>query len=145
MELVHRGRRCVHATSDIWNRREFEEALDGAVLSPRSVQQREHHIDRRQQLRTGDCGSGHGCDIERGAACDLRESIVDDLQVRGVRLQQPLAVGGDADRDHVVLVAIDRRHDVARGDTRNRMFVGSSPEEHRHVGLSHGTTIRPLG
>ena len=43
--LVHARRRGQHAGADIRNVREFEQALHGAVLAVRPMQDREHHVD----------------------------------------------------------------------------------------------------
>ena len=49
--LVHADRRGQHAGADVAHAGHLQQALEGAVLAPRAVQQREHHVDLADDRR----------------------------------------------------------------------------------------------
>ena len=47
--LVHAERGCEHARADVGEPGQLEQALDGAVLAVRAVEQDEHDVERRER------------------------------------------------------------------------------------------------
>ncbi len=152
--------------ADVAHAGHLEHPLDGAVLAPGPVQQREDHVDlaerARRLRRLGDDQVGRGG--ARGPARRWRgrrrpagsRSRPVDAQPLGVAgLQHPAAVRGDADRHHVVLLAVDGREHAARrdaGDRRARWSVppkttatrGLRPGCGRAVSSGHGSSPMTL-
>jgi hypothetical protein len=155
--LVHAHRTGEHARADIADPRHLEHPLDGAVLTPRSVQEGEHDVDLTERPRwlrrlvddqVGGSGVARQCD--RGPrTVDLRQLVGsrDLQQVRVPRLEHPAAVGGDADRHDVVLVAVDGLQHAAGRHARDGVLAGPAAEDNGDAlparpcsaGLAHRT------
>ena len=141
--LVHADGGRQHAGAHVAGVGQLQEALDGAVLAERAVQQREHHVHGAEFLRdlvrgghdqlvfAADFGQRHGLgrgrDLGQGGR---RERPV--LRVAGG--QHPLAGLGDPDRDDLVLRLVDGAEDPGRGHAADRVFAGTAAEQHRHAG-----------
>ena len=70
--------------------------------------------------------------VDRGAA--RRPVIAQPRRVAG--LEHPAAVGRDADRHHVVALAVDGREHAAGGDARDRVLAGAAAEDDGDAGLA---------
>ena len=74
-----------------------------------------------------------------------RSSAEVEREVGGVgRLEDPAAVGRDADRHHVVLLGVDRGQHAAGGHAGDRVLAGAAPEEEgdaRTAGRTLGVTL----
>ena len=145
--LVHADRGGEHAGADVPDPGHLEHALDGAVLAPRPVQQREDHVDvaeRARRLRrlgddqAGRAGaSGASAIVARSPSTAGQPVGALDPQPLGVAgLQHPAAVGGDADRHHVVLLAVDGREHAAGGHARDGVLAGAAAEDDGDAGLA---------
>ena len=111
--LVHADRGGEHAGADVADAGHLEHPLDGAVLAPRPVQQREDDVDLAERAAAAATARGRpgrsrrrlADQGDRGAVAVDAGQLVGalDPQPLGVAgLQHPAAVGGDADRHHVV-------------------------------------------
>ena len=132
-DLVHRDRRTEHPRTDVRQVGELEQPLHGAVLSIRTVQQRQHDVDVERGARTGgrvaqrirdqlpDAFRERAVDRERGRQ---RVPARLDRGAGGVG-EQPRPVGGDRHRHDLVPVGVERtRH---RDGGRARHVVLSRP------------------
>ena len=124
-QLVHRQRRAQHPRAHIGHVGHLEQALDGAVLSQRAVQQREH-----------DHGSGGGQFGEAGERVPGGPGRVERLGQfaggvgGGSGLgQRPASVEADAHRDDVVAVGVDGGQHVAGRHARDVVLGAAAPEE----------------
>ena len=128
--LVHRQRRAEHAGSDVGDVGQLEQALHGAVLTHRPVQQRQHDrplvVGRRQGGERRHRGAGRveplGQLGHAGSQCLL-----------GALRQCPLAVGGDADRRHAVTAGIDGSQHVRGGHAADVVLRRLAAEQHDEV------------
>ena len=150
--LVHADRAREHAGADVPDPGHLEHALDRAVLAPGAVQEREDDVDLAQGARR----LGRLGDHEVGPVAVLGErdgravpvdrgELVGPLDLQPVRvagLQDPAAVGGDADRHHVVRLPVDRLQDAPGGDARDRVLAGAAPEDDGDAGLAGGRVHR---
>ena len=138
--LVHADGGREHARADVGDTGEFEQALQGAVLAVGAVQHREDDVDLAECL-----GHGAGLGVDHLAAARVhrqqhRALLVGDLLDRGhpalfdghplglVRGQRPAALAGDADRQDVVLVAVDGPQHAGRGH-HGHAVLGAAPAE----------------
>ena len=137
--LVHADSAGEHPCADVADARHLEHPLDGAVLAPGPVQEREDDVDLAEGLRglrglvhdeVGDLGVPR--ERHRSAVAVDRGQLVGtgDLQPLGVAgLQHPAAVCRNADRHDVVLVTVDGVEHAAGGDTGDRVLVGPPTED----------------
>jgi hypothetical protein len=116
------------------------------------VQQGKHHIDlaegprglsrlRNDQVvpsRVGAQGYGTGGRIDRGDV-----SRGQGQPFRLVRLEDPLSVDADADRDDVVGILVDHREDARRGGARNGVLTRPTTEDDSDAGLAVRAHWRP--
>ena len=125
--LVEAQRRGEDAGTDVRNPGELEQALHGAVLTHRTVQQRQH-----------DHGLGGSGRKDRGKRIELRAIAVIGRRQRaradpeggdGVCRLDPPPVAGDPDRHDVVLRRVSRVQHVERGDAGDFVLGGLSSEE----------------
>ena len=146
--LVHADRAGEHAGADVADAGHLEHALDGAVLAPRAVQQREDDVDLAERLRrlrrlvddqVGARRSSRG-QGDAARSPSTRGQLVGalDPQPLGVAgLEHPAAVGGDADRHHVV-----RRRGRSpaarcrRSRSEMRVLAGAAAEDDGDAGLA---------
>jgi hypothetical protein len=126
--LVHAHRAGEHTGTDVPDAGDLQQALERAVLAVRAVQEREDDIDPADLLRNvRGLQSDHGVVVRVVGEYDLGALLVDlgqagalDREPVGiVAFEHPAAVERDADRDHVVLVAVDRAEHAAGGHARD--------------------------
>jgi hypothetical protein len=144
--LVHPDRGGENSGADVAHARHLQQALDGAVLTPRPVQQREDDVDLAELVRHGGRVVHHQLaaapltgKADRGAGgVDLRQLLSggDREPVRVVGLEHPPAVVGDADRHHVVPLRVDGREHAARRRTGHRVLAGPAAEDHGDARLA---------
>ncbi len=96
----------------------------GAVLAPRSVEQREGHVEAVEVLPLE----------RREPVAYLWEGARTEVGPVGC-LDDPVAVAGDADRLNVVLFTIDHREHLAGREARDAMFAGTTAKDHCQAGL----------
>ena len=154
VRLVHADGTGQHARADVADPGHLEHPLDGAVLAPRARAargrpRRPHRASAaaataraRPGRWTGVARQGHG-----GPPPSTSGELVGtgDLQRLGVaRLQHPAAVGGDADRHHVVRRPVDGLQHAPRGHARDGVLAGPAAEHHGHALLGLGWLIGPV-
>jgi hypothetical protein len=107
--FVHACGAGQYTRADVWHPGQLEQALDGAVLAVRSVQDGEHDVDRGEHLAALTEGQqlaaahrvGRKCQFGARFPGDLRQPAVRDRQSVGAAVgQHPRSTGGDADRDY---------------------------------------------
>jgi hypothetical protein len=146
--LVHRGGRREDVGAHVGQAGHLEQSLDGAVLPVRPVEHREDHVDAGQRGDAVDRladdqvgGGGVGGEHDRVAAGrgDLGKLPVADGQRRGVHAgQDPAALAGDADRQHLVLVRVERPQDASGAHARDRVLGAATSEDDRDTGFPRG-------
>src|SRR5262249_495435 len=97
---------------------------------------------------TGAAGRGVGAGGDRGAGGGQglrgRQLAVGDRQAaRVVRGQDPATVAGDAHRDHLVTVPVERREHVPGAQARYRVLRAPPAEHDRHPDLALLVQCRP--
>jgi hypothetical protein len=139
--LVHRRSRGEDPGADVGDAGELQQALQGAVLTIGTVQQRQHDVDLTELLwhlaglLHGEASlGGIAAEHHRGSRLlDLRQRATGDGELlRFVGGEHPAPVTGDADRDDVVGAAIDRGKHTARGHARDGVLGASAAEDNGH-------------
>ncbi len=129
--LVHADRRGEHAGTDVAHPGHLQQTLDGAVLAPRAVQQREDHVDlaegaaarRWARARRARCRRTRSASVtvaRVGSTSGSLSPVVIASRSGSPDSQHPAAVVGDADRDHVVAVGVDRAEARCRRSSTRR-------------------------
>ena len=122
--------------------------LHGAVLAVRSVQQRQHDVDGEPTRGAHTTGRDQVTEPRGGVAVDgerprQRVGLATrgrfDRAPGGVR-EEPLPLGGDGHRHHLVAGRVERPSDRDRGHPRH-VVLGRPPAEEQHHAE---TTIRHL-
>jgi hypothetical protein len=148
--LVHAGGAGEDPRAHVADPGELEQALDRAVLAVRAVQQRQHHVDVAE--RPGHLAGLHDDEIaSRAERKDEGQAVAAHLgQVTPLDReplagdQDPPAVTGDAHRDDLVAILVDRRHDTARGEAGDRMLRAAAAENDGDTDLAHASTSSRL-
>ena len=143
--LVHADRGGEHAGADVAHAGHLEHPLQGAVLAPRAVEQREDHVDLADDRRDlggsvttrSVAGGAPSSATSDASGVDLGQVVAADREPGGVvGLQHPPAVGGDADRHDVVRLAVDRGQHAPGGHARDAVLGGPAAEDDRDARLA---------
>ena len=114
---------------DVRHAGELEQALHGAVLAVRAVQERE---TRRRPDRTRRATqSGRRGARPRRRAGETAGSSRPRISSARASLSDPPAFRRDADRDDVVPVRVERAEHAAGGDAGDRVLAAATAEDHR--------------
>ena len=142
--LVHADRAGQHAGADVAGAHHLEQALDGAVLAERPVQQGDRYVHRAQSVQAPTPGvrpapSPTGPRISTASwassvSSGSRPSVTAKLR-DGVRIDHdPAARPGDADPDHVVAVPVQRPDHPGGRQAGHRVLAARSAEHHGDPG-----------
>ena len=132
--LVHGDGGTQHAGAHVGDIGQLKQALDGAVFSEGTVKHREDHVDRSLWSHPG-AVSLELNQLARGGRLGGKEHVPPLLQDLGEipfqksRIGTPAALLGDANRDDVVLGAIDGCQNRCRRLQRDFMLSGFAAEE----------------
>jgi hypothetical protein len=144
VRLVHADRAREDARPDVGDVGHLEETLDRAVLAVGAVQHREDDVEVAEGtggLALVEDGQGAGGGVTgqhdgRARGVDLGQlAVADDHRVRVVDGEHPAALGGDADRHHLVEVPVDGPQHAARGHAGHGVLGGTTAEDHGNTGL----------
>ena len=145
--LVHASGGSEHTAANVWHVHHFEQALNRAILTVRTMQYRKHgvHVAKRSQ---------------RAVIFTSEETILAECHIQhhifgGIRLlhhrqafahvplawilaaYDPLAVLGDSHLNGFELVSIQRAQHARRRDAGNRMLVGFAAIHHHNALFCH--------
>jgi len=154
--LVHPDRAGEHAGSHIARAHHLEQALDGAVLAERPVQQRQGDVNGTNLLQGrlfgsrafpyGQLAAAGNPDKHRvgGILAELRQLAVRLLQVGEGRLidPDPPSRPGDPNPDDVVAISVDRCQHTGRGQAGDPVLAAGTAEDHCHPGT--GMAVLPM-
>jgi hypothetical protein len=119
--LVHAQGGGEHAAADVGQAEDLEQALEGAVLAVRAVQDREHEV------------GAEGEEVAHGLA------VADDAGERGVdRSGAPAAVAADAEQDRCEAIAVERGEHLGRAAQRDLVLRAAAAEDEEEALGWHG-------
>jgi hypothetical protein len=119
--LVHAQGRGEHAAADVGEAEHLEQALEGAVLAVRAVQDREHEV------------GAEGQEVAHGLA------VADDAGERDLgRAGPPAAVAADAEEDGGVTRAVEGREHLGRAAERDLVLRAAAAEDEEEALGWHG-------
>ena len=147
--LVHPDRRGEHPRSDVGDAGQLEEPLDRAVLAVRSVQDREHDVERLRgtaAVERHECaprGVGGKGDLDAVFRYGLERGLRHLEQVQALGSGQPAPLLGDRNRDDLVARRIERPDDRCRRAQRHLVLARAPPVHHPHPHpRAHHSTMR---
>lgn len=153
--LAHRGGEDTSA--DVGDTGEFEQSLEGAVLTVGAVQHREDDVDLAECLGHGAGFAVHDLAVRRvdgehdaalgrlGQLLHARRPAIGDRHAVGlVGGERPPAVRGDADGQYVVLRPVDGPQHGSGGDHGDPVFGAAAAEDDSHTRLAE-RLLRALG
>ena len=145
--LVHASGGGEHTATHVRHVHHFEQTLDGAVLAIRAVQHRQHRV---HMAKGGQRTVGLMREETVLAESHVKHHVLggigfsDDWHAfahvpaaRILTVDDPLAGFGDADRNRLELLHIQRTQHPCGGDARNRMLIGLAAIHHHNALLSH--------
>src|SRR4029077_14888706 len=128
--LVHREGRAGDAGADVGDIRELEQALHGAVLAERAVQDRQDDVDRPDRGERP--ASGWNRQRLRGTRLGISYQDM-SRTVRSPRFERPAPVAADCDLGDLVPVGVEWRAAPTRRGERYLVLARAPARENGHA------------